>query len=184
MSVGLTLVYGCCASCTSRTPASSRWARSSAWWSPTRAAVSAWHRRRSRRGKHRGRTDLPPRLPARARPAGARPDDHLHRHSRNDGRQLSPDLRGYGLSFARNPYYQSTVELIGIKFTQAEIATVCVSLVLLGLFGLVAARTRLGLGWRATVIDPAMAASFGVDPVRVRYLNFIIGSRSARSPAC
>jgi branched-chain amino acid transport system permease protein len=83
---------------------------------------------------------------------------------------------GYGLSFARNPYYQSTVELMGIKFTQAEIATVCVSLVLLGVFSLVASRTRLGLGWRATVTDPAMAASFGVDPVRLRYLNFIIGS--------
>ena len=39
-----------------------------------------------------------------------------------------------------------------------------------------ASRTRLGLGWRATVTDPAMAASFGVDPVRVRYMNFIIGS--------
>jgi branched-chain amino acid transport system permease protein len=83
---------------------------------------------------------------------------------------------GYGLSFARNPYYQSTVELLGIKFTQAEIATLCVSLALLGLFSLVTSRTRLGLGWRATVTDPEMAASFGVDPVRVRYMNFIIGS--------
>lgn len=83
---------------------------------------------------------------------------------------------GYGLSFTDNPYYQTTVELLGIKFTQAEIATVCVSLALLALFSLVAARTRLGLGWRATVIDPAMAASFGVDAVRVRYANFIIGS--------
>ena len=83
---------------------------------------------------------------------------------------------GYGLSFARNPYYQQTVELLGIKFTQAEVATVIVSLALLGLFSLVTARTRLGLGWRATVIDPAMASSFGVDPVRVRYMNFIIGS--------
>jgi branched-chain amino acid transport system permease protein len=83
---------------------------------------------------------------------------------------------GYGLSFAHNPYYQSTVEFLGIRFTYAEVATFCVSLALLAVFSAVASRTRLGLGWRATVIDPAMASSFGVDPVRVRYMNFIIGS--------
>jgi len=83
---------------------------------------------------------------------------------------------GYGLSFKSNPYAQTTVEMLGIRFTQAEIATVVVSFALLGLLSLVATRTRLGLGWRATVTDAPMAASFGVDPVRVRYLNFIIGS--------
>src|SRR5688572_24422140 len=83
---------------------------------------------------------------------------------------------GYGLSFKNNPYYQATVEIFGIRFTQAEIATVLVSMVLLGLLSLVATRTKLGLGWRATVTDAPMAASFGIDPVRVRYLNFIIGS--------
>ena len=31
------------------------------------------------------------------------------------------------------------------------------------------------MAWRATVSDPQMAQSFGIDPVRVRYLNFAIG---------
>ena len=83
---------------------------------------------------------------------------------------------GYGLSFNHNPYYQSTVQLLGIRFTEAEIATVLTSLVLLGTFSVIANRTRIGLGWRATVTDPAMASAFGIDPVRVRYVNFIIGS--------
>ena len=83
---------------------------------------------------------------------------------------------GYGLSFNHNPYYQLTVQLLGIRFTEAEIATVLTSLVLLGTFSVIANRTRIGLGWRATVTDPAMASAFGIDPVRVRYVNFIIGS--------
>jgi branched-chain amino acid transport system permease protein len=83
---------------------------------------------------------------------------------------------GYGLSFKHNPYYQSTVQFFGIRFTEAEVATVIASLLLLGLFSLVATRTRIGLGWRATVTDPAMASAFGVDPIRVRYANFIVGS--------
>ena len=83
---------------------------------------------------------------------------------------------GYGMSFNDNPYYQSTVHVFGIALTVVEIAMVAVSLALLGLFTLVANRTRIGIGWRATVTDPEMAASFGVDPVRVRYLNFVIGS--------
>ena len=40
-------------------------------------------------------------------------------------------------------------------------------------------RTRVGVGWRATVSRPKIAASFGVDPIRVRYLNFAIGSALA-----
>ncbi len=51
-------------------------------------------------------------------------------------------------------------------------------LLLLG-FGLFASLTRAGIGWRATVTDPQMATSFGVDPVRVRYLNFLFGSALA-----
>jgi branched-chain amino acid transport system permease protein len=49
-------------------------------------------------------------------------------------------------------------------------------LVLLALF---TTRTRIGIGWRATVSDPRIATSFGVDAVKVRYLNFAIGSALA-----
>jgi branched-chain amino acid transport system permease protein len=56
---------------------------------------------------------------------------------------------------------------------------VAVSVVLLTAFGLFAGLTRTGIGWRATVSDPEMATSFGVDPVRVRYLSFLLGSALA-----
>lgn len=39
--------------------------------------------------------------------------------------------------------------------------------------------TRIGIAWRATVTSPEMAESFGVDVIKVRYLNFFIGSAMA-----
>jgi branched-chain amino acid transport system permease protein len=35
------------------------------------------------------------------------------------------------------------------------------------------------VAWRATVSNPTMATSFGVDAIQVRYLNFGIGSALA-----
>jgi len=49
----------------------------------------------------------------------------------------------------------------------------------LGGLGLFATRTRTGIAWRATVTNPGMAIAFGVDVVKVRYLNFLIGSALA-----
>src|SRR5579871_187697 len=86
---------------------------------------------------------------------------------------------GYGVAFRHNPWYTGTVHLAGINFTQAELAMVGAAVVLLGALGFAASRTRIGVGWRATVTDPQMAASFGVDPMRVRYLSFFIGSALA-----
>ena len=37
----------------------------------------------------------------------------------------------------------------------------------------------MGIAWRATVKDPQMAESFGIDTIKVRYLNFFIGSALA-----
>ena len=82
----------------------------------------------------------------------------------------------YGIAFEHNPYYTATVDLAGIRLNYVEIAMVVGATVLLVGFGLFASLTRAGIGWRATVTDPQMATSFGVDPVRVRYLNFIFGS--------
>jgi branched-chain amino acid transport system permease protein len=82
----------------------------------------------------------------------------------------------YGIAFDYNPYYTATVDLAGIRLNDVEIAMVVAATVLLVGFGLFASLTRAGIGWRATVSDPQMATSFGVDPVRVRYLNFIFGS--------
>jgi branched-chain amino acid transport system permease protein len=85
----------------------------------------------------------------------------------------------YGISFDNNPYYTATVDLAGIHLTYVEIAMVVLATVLLVGFGLFAGLTRAGIGWRATVSDPQMATSFGIDPVRVRYLNFLFGSALA-----
>jgi branched-chain amino acid transport system permease protein len=85
----------------------------------------------------------------------------------------------YGLAFDKNPWYVANVDLLGINLTYVEIAMVISSVVLLTGFGLFAGLTRAGIGWRATVTDPHMAASFGVDPVRVRYVNFLFGSALA-----
>jgi branched-chain amino acid transport system permease protein len=85
----------------------------------------------------------------------------------------------YGIAFDSNPWYVATVDLAGIHVTYVEIAMVIVATVLLLGFGLFASLTRAGIGWRATVTDPQMAQSFGIDPVRVRYLNFLFGSALA-----
>jgi branched-chain amino acid transport system permease protein len=85
----------------------------------------------------------------------------------------------YGVSFDRNPWYVANVNFAGINLTYVELAMVIVSVVLLLGFGLFAGLTRAGIGWRATVTDPQMATSFGVDPVRVRYINFLFGSALA-----
>ncbi len=60
-----------------------------------------------------------------------------------------------------------------------EIATVAAALGLLAGLQVLATRTRIGIAWRATVTDPEMASSFGIDTVKVRYLNFFIGSSLA-----
>lgn len=85
----------------------------------------------------------------------------------------------YGIAFDNNPWYVANVSLAGISLTYVEIAMVAMSVALLVGFGLFASLTRAGIGWRATVTDPQMATSFGIDPVRVRYVNFLFGSALA-----
>jgi branched-chain amino acid transport system permease protein len=60
-----------------------------------------------------------------------------------------------------------------------QIAIIGTSTVCLVLLALLATRTRIGIGWRATVSEPIMATSFGVNAIKVRYLNFAIGSALA-----
>jgi branched-chain amino acid transport system permease protein len=84
-----------------------------------------------------------------------------------------------GVTFRHNVYAPRTFGILGVTVTAVEIAIVaCALLVFLGLH-LFTTRTRIGVGWRATVSNPRMAASFGVDAVKVRYLNFAIGSALA-----
>ena len=84
-----------------------------------------------------------------------------------------------GLTFAHNPYPTQLHEFLGLTVNTVQIAIVVAATVCLLLLGSFTARTRLGIGWRATVSDPRIAESFGVDAVKVRYLNFAIGSALA-----
>ena len=84
-----------------------------------------------------------------------------------------------GVTFRRNALSFTTFDVHGVTISAVQIAlVVAAAAVFLGLH-LFTTRTRVGLGWRATVSKPKMAASFGIDPIKVRYLNFAIGSALA-----
>lgn len=84
----------------------------------------------------------------------------------------------YGLTYVAPPL-QSSIEFGGIYLRAAEVVIFAGSVGLLGGLAFLFQRTRIGVAWRATVDDPQMAASFGVDPIKVRYLNFFVGSALA-----
>jgi branched-chain amino acid transport system permease protein len=84
----------------------------------------------------------------------------------------------YGISYVAPPL-QTPLIVFGMHLKVAEVVTLVGAFVLLGALALLTRFTRIGVAWRATVTDPDMAASFGVDPIRVRYLNFFIGSALA-----
>jgi branched-chain amino acid transport system permease protein len=85
----------------------------------------------------------------------------------------------YGLVFAHNPYYVNTVSVGGIALNLVEIAVVAIAAAVLAGFAWYSSCARAGIGWRATVTDPEMAVTFGIDPQRVRYLVFGFGSALA-----
>ena len=85
----------------------------------------------------------------------------------------------YGLSYV-NPPLQGQVEILsGIYLSYARILVVILAIGLLTLVGWLALKTRLGIAARATVGDPGMAASSGVNVETIRYASFFIGSAFA-----
>lgn len=84
-----------------------------------------------------------------------------------------------GVTFRRNAFSFTTFDFSGVTVSAVQIAiVVTAAVVFLGLH-LFTTRTRIGVGWRATVSRPMIAASFGIDPIKVRYLNFAVGSALA-----
>jgi branched-chain amino acid transport system permease protein len=81
----------------------------------------------------------------------------------------------YGLTY-KNPPLQFQISLLGINLRAAELGMVIAAVVLLSLLSYLSQHTRTGIAWRATVDDPEIAKSFGIDTIKVRYLNFFIGS--------
>ena len=84
----------------------------------------------------------------------------------------------YGLTYTAPPL-QGLIQFAGITLREVDLAIVAGSVVLLGILAWLSQNTRLGIAWRATVDDPQMAGSFGISIVKVRYLNFFIGSALA-----
>lgn len=84
----------------------------------------------------------------------------------------------YGLTYTAAPL-QQTIQLAGVTLRTVDIVIVLGSVAMLGVLSWLSQKTRMGVAWRATVDDPQMAKSFGVSVLKVRYLNFFIGSALA-----
>ena len=84
-----------------------------------------------------------------------------------------------GVTFQNNTLAFKTFDIGSVRIGVVQAALIAsAAVVFVGLHALTT-RTRVGVGWRATVSRPKIAASFGVDPIRVRYLNFALGSALA-----
>jgi branched-chain amino acid transport system permease protein len=83
-----------------------------------------------------------------------------------------------GVTF-RSAFAFTTYNFAGITVSAVQIAIVVTAAVVFAGLHLFTTHTRIGIGWRATVSRPLIAASFGIDPIQVRYLNFAIGSALA-----
>jgi branched-chain amino acid transport system permease protein len=81
----------------------------------------------------------------------------------------------YGLSY-QNPPLQKQVAIGFLNFKQAELVVMVGGALIIGVLALLQSKTRLGIACQATVTDPQMAESFGIDLKKVRYVNFFIGS--------
>jgi branched-chain amino acid transport system permease protein len=84
-----------------------------------------------------------------------------------------------GVTFRSNPFAFTTFSLAGLRFNAVQAALVISAIVIFVGLQIFTTRTRIGIGWRATVSRPQIATSFGIDAIRVRYLNFAIGSALA-----
>jgi branched-chain amino acid transport system permease protein len=83
-----------------------------------------------------------------------------------------------GISFNNVPL--SNVFVFGsIHIKSAEIFVIILTVLLVGLLSVFTTKTRIGIGWRATVTQPEMAKSFGINVENVRYGNFFMGSALA-----
>jgi branched-chain amino acid transport system permease protein len=84
-----------------------------------------------------------------------------------------------GVTFRSNPFALTIYDIAGVTVNAVQIAIIVAAvLVFVGLH-VFTTRTRIGVAWRATVSKPQIAASFGVDAIKVRYLNFALSSALA-----
>jgi branched-chain amino acid transport system permease protein len=85
----------------------------------------------------------------------------------------------YGLSF-QNPPLRTQIELGGgMLLSYSRLLIIIMAVSFLSVLAWLSSHTRTGVAWKATVTDPQMAASFGINIENVRYLNFFVGSALA-----
>jgi branched-chain amino acid transport system permease protein len=84
-----------------------------------------------------------------------------------------------GLSFVQ-PQLRGRVPLFGdMQLREAELMVMVSAALIIGVLGWLQARTRIGVACQATVSDPQMAESFGITLLKVRDINFFVGSALA-----
>lgn len=84
-----------------------------------------------------------------------------------------------GVTFRHNIYAFKIFDIAGIRINAVQVAMVVCALAVFAGLHLFTTRTRIGIGWRATVSRPRIATSFGIDAIKVRYVNFAVGSALA-----
>jgi branched-chain amino acid transport system permease protein len=84
-----------------------------------------------------------------------------------------------GVTFRNNVYLFKIFDIAGERVNAVQVAIVVSTILVFVGLHLFTTRTRVGVGWRATVSQPNIATSFGVDAERVRYLCFAVGSALA-----
>ncbi len=85
----------------------------------------------------------------------------------------------FSISYQTTPL-QSQIDILpGIMLSEARIMVVVLAFVLLLGVNWLSRRTRLGIAARASVVDPGMAMSSGVNVETIRYAIFFIGSAFA-----
>jgi len=83
-----------------------------------------------------------------------------------------------GISF-KHPPLNNVINFGSIHIKTGEIFAIVLTLLLIGLLTVFTTKTRIGIGWRATVTEPKIAESFGINVEMVRYGNFFMGSALA-----
>ena len=84
-----------------------------------------------------------------------------------------------GVTFQHTTLSFKTFDVFGVTIGVVQAAIIVAAALVFLALHVFTTRTRIGVGWRATVSRPRIAASFGVDPIKVRYLVFAIGSALA-----
>ena len=85
----------------------------------------------------------------------------------------------FSISYVAAPLQNQIEILPGISMSEARIMVVLLAFVLLLGVNWLSIRTRLGIATRASVVDPDMAMSSGVNVDVIRYSIFFIGSAFA-----